>query len=80
MPELVFYRQGEEPMKVVLERQREVFGSGADNDIVLPDLTGRGCRYQRWCPGLDGGRVAVGRSALVLDWPGLALSDAVPWC
>jgi pSer/pThr/pTyr-binding forkhead associated (FHA) protein len=37
MPELVFFRRGEEVLRVGLERQRLVLGRGEDSDVVLPD-------------------------------------------
>jgi len=37
MPELVFYRRGEEVLRVGLERQRLVLGRGEDCDVVIPD-------------------------------------------
>jgi transcriptional regulator with GAF, ATPase, and Fis domain len=37
MPELVFFRRGEEVLRVGLERKRVVLGRGADSDVVLPD-------------------------------------------
>nr|WP_224370520.1 sigma-54-dependent Fis family transcriptional regulator [Hyalangium versicolor] len=37
MPELVFFRRGEEVLRVALERQRLVLGRAQDSDIVIPD-------------------------------------------
>jgi DNA-binding NtrC family response regulator len=37
MPELVFFRRGEEVLRVSLERQRLVLGRGEDCDVVIPD-------------------------------------------
>jgi DNA-binding NtrC family response regulator len=37
MPELVFFRRGEEVLRVGLERRRMVLGRGDDSDIVIPD-------------------------------------------
>ncbi|WP_224250227.1 FHA domain-containing protein, partial [Hyalangium gracile] len=37
MPELVFFRRGEEVLRVALERQRMVLGRAQDCDIVIPD-------------------------------------------
>jgi predicted component of type VI protein secretion system len=37
MPELVFFRRGEEVLRVGLERQRLVLGRGEDCDVVIPD-------------------------------------------
>jgi pSer/pThr/pTyr-binding forkhead associated (FHA) protein len=37
MPELVFFRRGEEVLRVGLERQRMVLGRGEDCDVVIPD-------------------------------------------
>jgi DNA-binding NtrC family response regulator len=37
MPELVFLRQGEELLRVALERSRVVLGRAESNDIVIPD-------------------------------------------
>ena len=37
MPELVFYRRGDEVLRVSLERQRLVLGRGENSDVVLPD-------------------------------------------
>ncbi|WP_224371758.1 sigma 54-interacting transcriptional regulator [Hyalangium versicolor] len=37
MSELVFFRRGEEVLRVALERQRLVLGRAEDNDIVIPD-------------------------------------------
>src|SRR4051812_31847085 len=36
MAELVFYRRGEELMRVLLDRDRTVIGRGAGNDVVVP--------------------------------------------
>jgi two-component system response regulator HydG len=36
MPELVFFRRGEEVLRVGLERQRLVLGRGEDCDVVVP--------------------------------------------
>ena len=38
MPELVFFRRGEELLRVGLERPRTVLGRSEDCDVVLPDL------------------------------------------
>ena len=35
MPELVFFRRGEEVLRVGLERQRVVIGRGEKCDVVL---------------------------------------------
>jgi DNA-binding NtrC family response regulator len=37
MPELVFFRRGEEVLRVGLERERMVIGRGAKCDVVIPD-------------------------------------------
>ncbi|HEX8703957.1 MAG TPA: sigma 54-interacting transcriptional regulator [Myxococcaceae bacterium] len=37
MPELVFFRRGEEVLRVGLERQRVVIGRGEKCDVVIPD-------------------------------------------
>ncbi|HEX8702556.1 MAG TPA: sigma-54-dependent Fis family transcriptional regulator, partial [Myxococcaceae bacterium] len=37
MPELVFFRRGEEVLRIGLERQRLVLGRGDDSDVVIPD-------------------------------------------
>ena len=37
MPELVFFRRGQEVLRVALERQRLVLGRAKDSDIVIPD-------------------------------------------
>jgi pSer/pThr/pTyr-binding forkhead associated (FHA) protein len=37
LPELVFFRRGEEVLRVGLERQRLVLGRGEDCDVVIPD-------------------------------------------
>jgi len=37
MPELVFYRRGEEVLRVGLDRQRMVLGRGVKCDVVIPD-------------------------------------------
>jgi predicted component of type VI protein secretion system len=37
MPELIFFRRGEELLRVALERRRMVLGRGGDCDIVIPD-------------------------------------------
>jgi len=37
MPELIFFRRGEEVLRVALERQRSVLGRAEDCDIVIPD-------------------------------------------
>lgn len=37
MPELVFFRRGEEVLRVALERQRMVLGRSGDCDLVIPD-------------------------------------------
>ena len=37
MPELVFFRRGEEVLRVALERPRLVLGRAEDSDIVIPD-------------------------------------------
>jgi len=37
MPELVFFRRGEEVLRVALERQRVVLGRAEDCDVVIPD-------------------------------------------
>jgi hypothetical protein len=37
MPELVFFRRGEEVLRVGLERQRLMLGRGQDSDVVIPD-------------------------------------------
>jgi len=37
MPELIFFRRGEEVLRVALERQRLVLGRSEDCDIVIPD-------------------------------------------
>ncbi len=37
MPELVFFRRGEEVLRVGLERERLVLGRGGTCDVVLPD-------------------------------------------
>ncbi len=37
MPELVFFRRGEEVLRVALERQRLVLGRAQECDIVIPD-------------------------------------------
>ena len=37
MPELVFFRRGEEVLRVALERQRVVVGRSEECDIVIPD-------------------------------------------
>jgi pSer/pThr/pTyr-binding forkhead associated (FHA) protein len=37
MPELVFYRHGEEVLRVALERRRLVLGRGEHCDVVIPD-------------------------------------------
>ena len=37
MPELMFYRRGEEVLRVGLERQYVVLGRGEDCDVVIPD-------------------------------------------
>jgi hypothetical protein len=36
MPELVFFRRGEEVLRLGLGRQRTVLGSREPSDIVLP--------------------------------------------
>jgi DNA-binding NtrC family response regulator len=37
MPELVFFRRGEEVLRVALERERVVLGRGGRSDVVIPD-------------------------------------------
>jgi DNA-binding NtrC family response regulator len=37
MPELIFYRRGEELLRVTLERQRLVLGRGEGCDVIIPD-------------------------------------------
>src|SRR5919109_4696765 len=37
MPELVFYRRGDELLRFTLERPRVVLGRGEKSDVVIPD-------------------------------------------
>src|SRR5689334_25299540 len=37
MPELVFFRRGEEVLRFALERPRTVVGRGDRSDVVIPD-------------------------------------------
>ena len=37
MPELIFFRRGEEVLRFALEQRRVVLGRGEQSDVVLPD-------------------------------------------
>src|SRR5262249_37076339 len=38
MPELVFFRRGDEVLRISLDRPRLVLGRGESSDVVLPDI------------------------------------------
>src|SRR5437868_3950153 len=38
MPELVFFRRGDEVLRVAVGRVRMVLGRGENSDVVIPDL------------------------------------------
>ena len=53
MPELVFFRRGEEVLRVGMDRPRLVLGRGEQSDVVIPDPE---VSRQQVALVLDGGR------------------------
>ena len=70
MPELVFFRRGEEVLRFTLERPRTVVGRGDKSDVVLPDpAVSRSHAALRW----DGEKMTLedlsGKGTLVAGAP-----------
>ena len=70
MPELVFFRRGEEVLRFGLDRPRTVLGRGEKSDVVIPDPQ---VSRQQVAIQFDGAQVSLedlsGRGTLVSGLP-----------